>query len=82
MRPVSEKALIGRINRRLKPDGELVRTARSLRAEHNVGRHYRLDVYRNLIVEMHVDLEELGRRVGALRQSERLDNQPVDSVTC
>jgi hypothetical protein len=48
---VSEKALIGRINRRLRDADEVLNTARSERVEQNTGRFYVLDVSSNCITE-------------------------------
>lgn len=69
---ITEKALYQRINRRLKHDGEVLRTARSQRTELTVGRYYILDVQSNAIAYQHVDLEELGRKLGVLLPGEQL----------
>jgi hypothetical protein len=64
---ITECALIQRINRKLKPDWKQLRTARiGGRLESNVGRYYVLDIYRNTVVETHVDPEYLGRELAVL----------------
>jgi len=70
--PVSVKAAIQRINRRLRSDDQQVRTARSERLRLDVGWHYVIDTRRNFISEKDVDLEELGREVGALQDYETI----------
>jgi hypothetical protein len=70
--PIGEKAAIQRINRRLKEDQRKVRTARGERLRQDVGWFYVLDLQRNFIVEKDVDLEALGREVGALQDYETI----------
>lgn len=70
--PVSQKALMQRINRRLAEDGWVVRTSRSSRAVFDLGQHYVLDPSINNIIETHVDLEAFGHELGALRAWEAL----------
>jgi hypothetical protein len=72
---VSECALIARINRRLASESwplRQLRTSREARMEQNVGRHYILNTYSNAVVEIEVDLEDLGRTLGALSSVEDL----------
>jgi hypothetical protein len=69
---VTVRALIQRINRRLPPDGELVRTTRGTRAQSGLGDHYRLDIRNECVVETAVDFEALGRELSVLRQFEVL----------
>lgn len=64
---VSERALIQRINRRLKRSGEQLRAARSEAAERDLGRHFVVDVNRNAITIQNVDLEKFGRKLGVLQ---------------
>jgi hypothetical protein len=67
---VSESALIRRINRKLRPKGESLRKSR--RETGYCGRYYVLDVYRNAVIGIHVNLEIYARELGALRDDERL----------
>lgn len=72
--PVSPRALIQRINRKLRDENEVVRAARGERAKQQLGDFYRLDVDRNAVVQTDVDLEELGRELGVLSAAEVLDD--------
>ena len=68
------QALIARINRRLKPHGELLKVTRGERLRQNVGDFYVLDVNRNCIVQQHSDPERLGRELGVLKDYEEVAN--------
>lgn len=70
--PVSEKALVGRINRKLAHEGEQLRTARTDRDWRNLGRYYCVNVSHNCVTSTHHNLAELGRLVGALGDGETL----------
>jgi hypothetical protein len=70
--PVSERALIQRLNRKMHDSGQMVKTTRSRRALHDLGRHYVLDVRRNRIDVHHIDLESFGREHGVLEPYEHL----------
>jgi hypothetical protein len=76
--PVSERALIARINRKLKQEGRQLKTKRGNWREDISGPYYVLDVKRNAIVaggsaHSRVDLEKLGRECGALEKWEVLE---------
>jgi hypothetical protein len=72
--PVTERALIQRINRKLRSrNGYALKAARGDRWRSELGDYYTVDVDRNWIVEKHVDPEELGRKLGALAQWEKLE---------
>jgi len=74
--PVSERALIQRINRALKGDGEMLKAARSPRVADELGQHFivRLTGKRNNVVtQRHVDVEALGRRLGVLSEWEHIE---------
>jgi|AmaraimetFIIA100_FD_contig_81_450009_length_1432_multi_4_in_0_out_0_2 predicted NAD-dependent protein-ADP-ribosyltransferase YbiA (DUF1768 family) len=70
--PVSTRALIQRINRALKDDGEMLKTARSPRVASSIGRHYVVNINRNWITRQRVDVEALGRKIGVLSDYEHL----------
>ena len=70
---VSERALLARINRRLHPDEEMVKTSRSARGTQELGRHYIINWNRNFIVATFVNLEKLGRELEVLEKWERLE---------
>jgi hypothetical protein len=69
--PVSERALILRINRKLKRDGKVMKIARSdSRAEQAYGRYFIVDVDRNQATDADCDLAALGRDLGVLHDYE------------
>ena len=70
--PISKRALVQRINRKLAKDGGLLRGVRGGAAVDRMGEYIRIDVSRSAIVEDNVDLEALGRELGVLRAYERL----------
>jgi hypothetical protein len=70
--PVSERALIQRINRKLLDDDQVVKSARGSRAEQELGAFYVIDFRHNCIVKKDVALRALGRKLGALRSYEYL----------
>jgi hypothetical protein len=70
--PVTSRALLQRINRRLQRDGERVRAYRGGRSWSQLGDFYRFDTKRNFLCEGHVDLEGLGRELGVLKPYEGL----------
>jgi hypothetical protein len=74
--PISERALIQRINRALKDKGEILKAARSPRVADEVGQHFvvRLTGKRNNVVtQRHVDVEALGRELGVLNEWEDIE---------
>ena len=71
--PVTLRALLQRINRVLAKDTEVVKATRPGPLRDEVGEYYRLDLHTNRIIEVNVDLEKLGRKLGALRAFERLE---------
>jgi hypothetical protein len=73
--PVSTRALVQRINRKLKAEGRALRTPRGGRARKSLGYHYILDVNRNAVVAHWCDLEKLGRDMGVLEAFESLSHE-------
>jgi hypothetical protein len=69
--PVSVRALIQRINRKLAPEGEALRTTRR-RWRSNLGDYYLVDLNRNFVTQQRVNLEALGRELGVLSPWEAL----------
>jgi len=80
--PVSERALLQRVNRKLADDLEVIKRAKPVRAyveqgyadpyPLDTGKFYRVDYRRNFMVEKDVDLEALAREIGALKAWEEL----------
>ena len=70
---VSESVLIKRVNRRLAHEGQVLRKSRGFYDQGrgpyfdpNTGEFFILDIFQNLIVNTHVDLEGVARDLGAL----------------
>ena len=70
--PVSMRALIARIKRRLCADDEMLKAARGQRAQQELGLWYTVDFRINGITGRHVDPEQLGRELGVLHEWERV----------
>jgi hypothetical protein len=64
--PVTMRALLTRIDRKLRGDGQRLKTTRG-RATAMLGVHYVLNVKRNQISARNVDPEKLGRDLGVLQ---------------
>ena len=70
--PVSRRALILRINRKL-PDHETLKTNRAPgNAHRGLGRYFIVNKYNNSITCRFVDLDKLGRELGVLRGYEHV----------
>lgn len=67
---VSNRALFGRINRRLAKDGEVLKTTRA-RWESTLGTFHIVDVSRGLVVHQHVDVLKLADELGVLGPDEQ-----------
>ena len=72
-KPVSMRALLLRINRKLKKDGAVLKTLRGHRYENDLGRYYTVNVVGNRIEATHVDPEPWGRKLGVLKAWEGLE---------
>jgi hypothetical protein len=70
---VTKRALLQRINRALRKREEMVRTLRGERWRNDLGDYFRIDLSRNVILEKHVDLRELGHRLKVLQAWEHVD---------
>jgi hypothetical protein len=71
--PITERALVQRINRKLKADGERLIKARGSQTATSFGDWYIVDEQRNVIASQRVDPETLARKIGALRPWEALN---------
>lgn len=71
---ISERALIQRLNRTLAKDGEKLRKRRG-DGYHDTGDFYIIDVEKNCVAYMDVDIEQLGRKLGVLAKWETLGGQ-------
>jgi hypothetical protein len=68
--PVTMRALIQRINRKIAMDGEVLKTARGQAARAELGDYYIINVHHNFVSAKDVDLEARGRELGVLRPYE------------
>lgn len=70
--PVTPRALIQRINRRLATDNEVLKAARGARMQQEVGDYYIVDLSRNAVTRTSANPEKLARELGVLKDWETL----------
>ena len=70
--PVSLGAVLQRINRKLKDDGQKLKPARSVRMMQEVGAYYVLDTSSNGILHKGVNVEKFAREAGVLEPWEEV----------
>lgn len=71
--PVSERAVLQRLNRHLKKDGEMVRKTRAgSRAYQDLGPYHAVDLSQNIVTRLNVDIEAWAREAGVLAAWETL----------
>ncbi len=71
--PVTPRALLARINRKLAKDYEAVRCCREdARGFRDLGRYYLLNTYQNRIIDTHLDLKDFARSHECIRVHEAL----------
>jgi hypothetical protein len=75
--PVSMRAVIARINRKLKPDDQMLKITRGQRAWLDLGKYYVINFNRNFVVDHHVDPETEARELGVLKDYERVIDDEV-----
>lgn len=68
--PVSERALLQRINRKLRQQGKMLKVTRGERAAQDLGRCYIVNVNQNYVVSKDCDPEDVGRELGVLADYE------------
>jgi hypothetical protein len=71
---VTMRALLQRINRKLKTEDQLLRTSRGSEGN-ELGTFYALDFTRNVVVAKHVNPVEWGRELGVLASCERVADE-------
>jgi hypothetical protein len=71
--PVTMRALIQRINRKLAKEGKALKAARGESARQQMGNYYVIDVNQNFLVRDHVDPEAEGRDLGVLQPWESVE---------
>lgn len=76
MSSVTEDAVLSRCNRKLSRNYEQVLKCRpGTRSHHCLGRYYRMDRYRNVVVDTHIDLEKLARSLNVIRPDETISSK-------
>jgi hypothetical protein len=70
--PVSMRAVIQRINRKLSPRLEALKTTRGDRWRPELGDYYLLDLNRNCIIGKDVNPEKMAREIGVLEPWEEV----------
>jgi hypothetical protein len=70
--PISERALIQRLNRKLQAQDQKLKTARGWRMQSHAGRFYVINSRHGWVEAKNIDLEEWGRERGALHPWEQL----------
>ena len=78
-RPVSARAVLQRINRKLKADCEGIRKSRPAHIKVS-GKYYRVEYRRSRIVENNVDLERLAKRLEVIEKWETLERVDNDKL--
>ena len=71
---VSLTALVARINRKLRKQGEKLRRAYTESAQQEVGHYFVVDLNRNRIVNTDVDPEQFARELEVLQPWEALES--------
>jgi len=68
--PVSVRAVIQRINRKLAPNDQQLKKCRGQRWYSDLGLYYILDVDHNLILDTHLNVESVARELNAIEEWE------------
>ena len=72
---ISERALLARINRKLKQDNEQLRKCKvDSRGYVELGGYYAIDLNRNAVIATHVDLSKWGKEMKVLADFEVLES--------
>lgn len=72
---ISERALLARINRKLKQDNEQLRKCKvDSRGYGELGDYYAIDLNRNTVTATHVDLSKWGKEMKVLADFEVLES--------
>jgi len=71
--PITRRALIQRLQRALKEDELILRAARNERVRQEMGDYYTIDLRTSGVMERDVDLEDIAREYGVLKDYEKLE---------
>jgi hypothetical protein len=69
------KTTVARIRRILAKNDRKLKTSRSWGEKHNLGDHYIVDIYTNVVVDHHVDLGELGTELALAAEQEQAEKR-------
>lgn len=71
MSAVTERALLGRINRKIAPEYQRVCKTRSTSSGYDyLGKYVLIDSYSNSVRDTHIDLAEYAKELGVIHSSE------------
>jgi hypothetical protein len=70
--PLSNRAIIQRINRRLAKNHEKLCKSRGWQAQQNLGDYYLLDRYRKTVINSNVNVQTFARELGVIQEHEIL----------
>ena len=70
--PVTTRAVVQRINRKLKDKGQQLRATRGASARSHLGDYYVIDHERNFVIDQHAILKTWARDLGVLQPWEEL----------
>jgi hypothetical protein len=70
--PVTERALMQRINRKLRKEDQVMKSTRGDKWRGDLGNYYIVDLNRNTIVAQHCTPEKIGRELGVLAHYEHM----------
>jgi hypothetical protein len=73
--PITMRALVQRMNRRLGQSGQVLRPARSEGIQVQLGNWYVIDTRQNTVVQQHVDPIAFARELGVLHGWETVKEQ-------
>lgn len=68
---VTKRAIMGRINRKIKPEYQKVRKTRTTSGGYDyLGKYHLIDSYSNSVRDTHIDLAEYAKELGVIHPSE------------
>lgn len=72
--PVTERALVQRINRQLTKKGQMLKAARGRGAKEEVGYWYLVDTERNILLSHHCNVVEVAKELDVIYPWESLED--------
>jgi hypothetical protein len=72
--PVSERAILARINRKISVESRQIKKCRQdSNGFDHLGHYYEVNLHTNTVTDRHVDLERLAKSEGVLKDYETVD---------